>query len=219
MKRFWLVCVVVALAAAGLVWWCARTPSEKVAGESSPKVSAIRSETPSAPAEPAAGETAESAGDGEDAEAEEAESDDAAAEEEEPQTEEERAEAEAEKAVDAFDGMTDAWQEPAKGGVSMKDVEAFVAAFRKVPKDRKDECVHRALNLVPDENVMLLAGILMDKAEDKEIVETVYNDILNRNEDVKMPILREVFKDKTHPCWADTAWILDVTGSLPAKTK
>ena len=216
MKRLGLVCAVVALAG-GLAWWCARTPPEEAAEASSPKVSSIRSETPSAPAEPAAGETAESAGDGEDAEAEEAESDDAAAEAAEPQTEEERAEAAAEKAVDAFDGMTDAWQEPANGGVAMKDVEAFVAAFRKVPKDRRDECVHRALNLVPDENVMLLAGVLMDKTADKEIVETVYNDILNRDEDVKRPILRQIFKDKTHPCWADTAWILDATDDLPRK--
>ena len=24
----------------------------------------------------------------------------------------------------------------------------------------------------------------------------------------------KIFKDKSHPCWADTAWILDVTGEL-----
>ena len=27
----------------------------------------------------------------------------------------------------------------------------------------------------------------------------------------------KIFKDKDHPCWADTAWILDVTGELPQK--
>ena len=52
---------------------------------------------------------------------------------------------------------------------------------------------------------------------DKEIVETVYNDILNRSEEVKKPILQQIFKDKSHPCWTDTAWILDVTGELPKK--
>ena len=54
-------------------------------------------------------------------------------------------------------------------------------------------------------------GVTMDK----EIVETVYNDIVNRDEDVKKPILQQIFKDKSHPCWADTAWILDVTDELP----
>ena len=133
----------------------------------------------------------------------------------EPQTEEEKREAEDEKLVNAFDGLTDKWMEPASRGVTMTDVDDFAKAFRRIPKARQDECVHRALNLIPDENVMLLAGILMDKSMDREIVETVYNDILNRDEDVKKPILQQIFKDKSHPCWADTAWILDVTGELP----
>ena len=134
---------------------------------------------------------------------------------EEPQTVEEKREAEEEKLVDVFDDLTDKWQEPSKSGVTMADVDNFAKSFRKIPKARQDECIHRALNLIPDENVMLLAGVLMDKSMDKEIVETVYNDVLNRDEDVKKPILQQIFKDKTHPCWADTAWILDVTGELP----
>ena len=142
---------------------------------------------------------------------------DADSTEEEPQTEEEKREAEEEAKVDAFDNLTDKWMEPSEKGVTMAEVDNFVKQFRQIPKARRDECVHRALNLIPDENVMLLAGILMDKTMDKEIVETVYNDILNRDEDVKKPILQQIFKDKSHPCWADTAWILDVTGELPKK--
>ena len=133
----------------------------------------------------------------------------------ESQTEEEKREAEEEKLVNAFDGLTDKWQEPSAKGVTMADIDTFAQSFRKIPKARQDECIHRALNLIPDENVMLLAGVLMDKSMDKEIVETVYNDVLNRDEDVKKPILQEIFKDKSHPCWSDTAWILDVTGELP----
>lgn len=133
-----------------------------------------------------------------------------------PLTEEEKKEAEEEALVEAFDNLTDQWLEPVEKGVSMADVDRFAAAFRKVPEARRDECLHRALNLVPDENVMLLAGILMDKDLGADVVETVFNDILNRDEDVKKPILEQVFKDKTHPCWEDAAWILDVTGELPA---
>ena len=146
-------------------------------------------------------------------------SEDKADENESPQalSEEEQRERDEEKSVEAFDGLTDKWMEPAKDGVTMKDIDEFVAQFRKVPKARKDECLHRALNLVPDENVMLLAGILMDKSQDKDLIETVYNDVLNRDEGVKKPILQQIFKDREHPCWADTAWILDVTGELPAK--
>ena len=147
----------------------------------------------------------------------EASSEDDSEENEEPQTEEEKREAEDEKIVNDFDDLTDKWQEPSAKGVTMADIDSFAKSFRKIPKARQDECIHRALNLIPDENVMLLAGILMDKTMDKEIVETVYNDVLNRDEDVKKPILQQIFKDKTHPCWADTAWILDVTGELPKR--
>ena len=120
-----------------------------------------------------------------------------------------------EKLVDAFDALVDSWMEPRDGGVSLADSDSFVAAFKKLPEERREECLQRALNLLPDDNVMLLAGILMDKTIDQELVELVFNDVLNRDEEVKKPILQEIFKDKSHPCWADTAWILDVTDDLP----
>ncbi len=140
-----------------------------------------------------------------------------AAEEAPAEDEAARAEREETALVDAFDSLTDKWMEPAKAGVSMEDIEAFSEQFRKVPKARREECLQRALNLVPDENVMLLAGILMDKTQEKDLVELVFNDILNRADEVKKPIMQQIFKDKSHPCWADTAWILDVTGELPGK--
>jgi len=131
------------------------------------------------------------------------------------QPEEDRCTQEDEDRADAFDALTDHWATPRENGVTMKEVDEFVAQFRKVPKVRRKGCLQRALNLVPDENVMLLAGILMDKSQDKELITTVYTDILNRDERVKKPILEQIFKDKNHPCWTDTAWILDVTGELP----
>lgn len=130
-------------------------------------------------------------------------------------TEEEKQAEEEEKRVEEFDSAVDKWMEPQGKAVTMAEVDKFRDTFRRVPKPRKEECVQRALNLIPDENVMLLAGILFDKEQDKEILELVFNDILNRDEEVKKPILQEIFKDKEHPNWADTAWILDVTGELP----
>jgi len=131
-------------------------------------------------------------------------------ESDETMTDEERAEAEEERLVEGFDALTDKWQEPSAKDVTVDDVNAFVTQFAKVPKGRKEECLQRALNLIPDENVMLLVGVLMDRRQDKELVELVFNDILNREESVKVPILQQVFKDKAHPCWADAAWILDM---------
>ncbi len=131
----------------------------------------------------------------------------------------ERREEEENKRVDDFYSLTDKWMKKGGDEVAMKDMDDFVAAFKAVPDSRKDECLHRALNLVHDDNVLLLAGILFDKSLDRKYLELVFSDVLNRNEEVKKLILAKIFKDREHPCWADTAWILDVTGELPNKEK
>lgn len=115
--------------------------------------------------------------------------------------------------VDAFDALVDGWMEARPAGVSIEDVEGFRNAFARVPDESRDECLHRALNLIPDENALLLAGVLLDKSFGKDVLEVVFNDILNRDEQVKLPILKNLYRDRTHPCWADAAWILDVTGA------
>lgn len=115
--------------------------------------------------------------------------------------------------VDAFDTLVDGWMEARPAGVSIKDAEDFRKAFARVPDESRDECLHRALNLIPDENALLLAGVLLDKSFGKDVLETVFNDILNRDEQVKLPLLKSIHKDRAHPCWADAAWILDVTGA------
>lgn len=121
-------------------------------------------------------------------------------------------------AEDAFDAEVDRWMDPQPSGVTMKDVETFHAAFDRVPSDAREACLQRALNLIPDENALLIAGILLDKAQSRETLETVFNDVLNRDEQVKRPLLKSIYKDSTHPCWADAAWILDVTGDAAHDT-
>lgn len=144
--------------------------------------------------------------------------DEASDEGEKPEDESEKPEKEEPLSpADAFDAVVDKWQEPSESGVTMDDVDAFAAAFRAVPEDAREDGIRRALNLIPDENALLLAGVLMDKAQEKDIVELVFNDVLNRGEEVKTPILKQIFKDKSHPCWADAAWIFDATGEDPGK--
>ena len=118
----------------------------------------------------------------------------------------------AEKLVDDFDSTVDRWMNPTTGDVPMSEVNAFVAKFKALPKDRMEECLQRALNLVPDDHVMLLVGLLMDKSLDQDYIEAIFNDLLNRDEDVKKTVMNEILKDKTHPCWPNVAWINDATG-------
>lgn len=135
-------------------------------------------------------------------------------EEKEELTPEEQAEREEEKLVEAFDALTDKWYEGefSTKSVTMPDVDAFVAQFKTLPPARREECLQRALNLISDDHALLLVGLLLDREIEKEYVELVFNDVLNRDEDVKKPILHEIYKDRTHPNWADVAWIFDATG-------
>ena len=103
---------------------------------------------------------------------------------------------------------------PVPGILQARTLEwvAFAEAFGVLPEESREDGIRRALNLVPDENALLLAGVLMDKSQPKEIIELVFNDVLNRSEEVKLPMLRQILKDRSHPCWADAAWIFDATG-------
>lgn len=121
-----------------------------------------------------------------------------------------------ERLVDDFYAETDKWTAADGSGAkppTVDDALAFAMKFRALPGERKEECLQRALNLVPDENVMVLVGILMDKTQERECIQLVFDDILNRPEDVKMPILERIRSDKKHPCNADAEWIFDVTGN------
>ena len=211
-KLFWIIGLIII---AGIGYWLFFGPvSDDMADEQVVAASSeIKGENADIPVKSVDNTDEEAKGDGEeDVSAASVEG------EQEELSEEEKKERAEEKLVDDFDAETDRWMDAEKTNPpTMQDIDAFHAKFKALPKSRKDECLHRALNLIPDENVMLLVGVLMDKSEDKELVELIYNDVLNRDESVKKPILQTIFKDKSHPCWADTAWILDVTGELPKK--
>ena len=122
-------------------------------------------------------------------------------------------ESESFRLVRAFRRETDRWTR--ERPVAVSDAENFARQFAAVPSERRMECLHRALNLIPDANVALLAGILFDKSQPREVLKATFNDIVNRSEEAKEPIVKAVYRDKTHPCCDDATWIYEVTGEKP----
>lgn len=118
------------------------------------------------------------------------------------------------RAVCDFDAVVVRWK--GNGSVEEADVRDFVRAFDALPPSRKEECLHRALNLVPDANVALLKGILFDGRQPERIVRAVFADILNRPDTVKKPILDEILATEGHPCREDVEWIFKAIGARPA---
>ncbi len=113
-----------------------------------------------------------------------------------------------ESTVSSFDSLVESWQEPREKTAALTEMEEFRQAFASLPEDEKMDALHQAMNLIPDENALLLAGILLDKSQSREILDALFADILNRSEETKLTILQCIHKDKTHPCWPDTDWIL-----------
>lgn len=114
----------------------------------------------------------------------------------------------------AFDALTDQLVGVRNSAISQSDVAAYVSAFKILPQTDRKACIQRAINLIPDENLTPLIGILIDKETDLATKKLVFNDILKRNDDRKNAVLRIICEDTEHPCSSDARWILKATGEL-----
>jgi hypothetical protein len=90
----------------------------------------------------------------------------------------------------------------------------FKESFHKLDPADQMEGLQTALNLLPDEQFPLLYPILFDKKENRDVLDDIFSDALNRDEDLKVPIMKEIYKDREHPLFAEASRILDVTGEL-----
>ena len=54
------------------------------------------------------------------------------------------------------------------------------------------------------------ARVLFDPAQPTEVVDAVFNDLLNRPEEVKTPLLEEISQDSSYANCAEARRILDV---------
>ena len=94
--------------------------------------------------------------------------------------------------------------------VTLDDQLRVRDAFRAMDEENRMEEVHHTMNLLPDESIAVIYGVLFDKTQPEEIMDVIFSDILNRDEDIKNPMMREIVKDETHPMYTESARILDV---------
>ena len=113
---------------------------------------------------------------------------------ERPKTESEIAYEEWEK---IFDGLV-RFQNEGKRPTA-KQVADFKAAFDKLSDEVKLENIPHAQNLFTDASIDYLTVILFDTKEPKDVLSSIYYDLLNRHEELKMPIIRKLAADKNHP--------------------
>ena len=113
---------------------------------------------------------------------------------EQPKTELEIAYEEWEK---VFDGLVKLQNEGNKP--TSNQIADFKAAFDKLSDEVKLENIPHAQNLFTDASIEYLTVILFDTKEPKDVLSSIYYDLLNRPEELKMPIIRKLAADKNHP--------------------
>jgi len=144
---------------------------------------------------------------------------------EEPDTPEEKAVKRWEELIAVFYEETDDADEATDAGgnpvpnpnaplkeprVTLTDQLRIRDAFREMSEENRMEEVHHAMNLLPDESVAVMYGVLFDLTQPEEIMDVIFSDILNRDESIKNPMMEEIVKDKDHPMYVESARILDV---------
>jgi hypothetical protein len=96
-----------------------------------------------------------------------------------------------------FDGLVKLQNEGNKP--TTKQVADFKAAFDKLSDEVKLENIPHAQNLFTDASIEYLTAILFDTKEPKDVLSSIYYDLLNRPEELKMPIIRKLAADTCHP--------------------
>ena len=117
------------------------------------------------------------------------------------------------KAVNEWESLVDKLSEMTEKPTK-ETAKEVKEAFDKLDKKDQQDAIQRAVNLLPDEQFPSLYGILFDKSENADVLDTIFSDGLNRPEDIKVPMMKELVVDKEHPMFFESARILDVTGEL-----
>ncbi len=94
--------------------------------------------------------------------------------------------------------------------VTMEEQAEIRELFNALEPDVKLENINHAVNLLPDETVSVINGILFDTTQPGEVIAVIFHDLLNRDESIKNPMMEEIVKNKAHPMYVESARILDI---------
>ena len=112
-----------------------------------------------------------------------------------------------------------AWESAVDQVLAQPDVPAAAQAplvkqaFDNLDPEDQMDGIHLALNLLPDEQFAALQSILYDKAEPPDALDAIFSDALNRAEEIKIPLMQKLRKDRAHPMFPESLRILEVIES------
>jgi len=89
-------------------------------------------------------------------------------------------------------------------------VSGLVSSMRNLPPEAQEEFIAHAVNLCEDEQFGMLAEIYYNANTPREVSETIFNDALNRPDEIKLPLLAKTLRNPAHPLAGEAKEILEM---------
>lgn len=86
----------------------------------------------------------------------------------------------------------------------------LVAAMPGLPAEAQEEFAAHAANLCDDEDFGLLENVYLTQGTPQEVLEVIFNDVLNRSDAIKLPLLAKTLRNPAHPMAGESKEILEM---------
>ena len=78
-------------------------------------------------------------------------------------------------------------------------VRGLVSSMRQLPPEAQEQYAAHAVNLCGDGQFGLLGEIYLNMQTPQAVTETIFNDLLNRPDEIKLPLLAKTLRNAAHP--------------------
>ena len=78
-------------------------------------------------------------------------------------------------------------------------VRGLVSSMRQLPPEAQEQYAAHAVNLCGDEQFALLGEIYLNAQTPQVVTETIFSDLLNRPDEIKLPLLAKTLRNAAHP--------------------
>jgi len=89
-------------------------------------------------------------------------------------------------------------------------VRDLVSAMPNLPPEGREEFISHAVNLCEDGQFSLIGRVYLDPSTSKEVADIIFNDLLNRPDEIKLPLLAKSVQSAGHPMNAESKEILEM---------
>jgi len=119
-------------------------------------------------------------------------------------------------AVPVVTGLLTNWEQRIDGILGndqtdeAKKADELLAIFPNLPEDGQIEAVQHISNLLPDEGYASITPMLTNSLTSEHVLEVLVTDVLNRPNNLKLPVLLQLARTPDHPKAAEARDILEV---------